>query len=1167
MEKFVELCDGEDINILELYQLGFETLNQFRDRETSKSSLMEGERDIFATTKEAQTIPEYNDYILGKWTSYFDDTPCPNVSPLEQINLVENQAEAETAATGIVDIGRNTQWHVGDGFQFAYVNLLFGLADEYGIHISDMTKLDSSLDERIGFLKDEILKRTDYPWDEKSISDLCDDIVYFQNLLYKTPALLQLRYLILKQFKGADFRRTPERRESVSKSTEILDEFIKSKTEMNIEAQSQFVIHNWKIIFYSIADSFQAIHMTQNDVWESTQKFDEEYRFLVDQLNEQYDLKMGIGVGDDDLIYGLEKKYKKIQEDKTSLIKGSDARNLIWDILYYMHDIDSYSDEQLKFLVVKYLCKHVNEPIDSNEISKNINEKNPKWYRLNMQMAQKDLKAAIDSVLFEIKICDIFRPVWQGLDLTMFLWIGSFYNVFREGNINKNVLSSYIYKEEEKWEIEHPDKVNEVKKHYEGKFKNGNLPSFYTDEQKEAINKKRKEVFVQDRYKKDIYPLFLFDFVGNEIAGELECDLGKISIDTFVNKLWKYIEANRFIVINNLLQYCPDIQRWRPLKNISLYYTFLANTLDTSFSANEFNGCFQCIDNKEIEEAQESNQDIDPLEVYTQPVGLIHEGSDSTKLYAVRVQTMETHEETVRFLLKNIYGTQLLPTAVAMDVKTNMTQLKRLGINVTAQNLPDIVKSLNDNYEKIPLFYAIERLGWYDKESFVAANLIGGKGKTYPLFDQTSLLSNGTLAEWREIAREATKERILPQIVLCAGFASVIVGALHNKCLLINLCGKPGIGKTTFEGLVNSIWSKPFDRKIYTTFDGTDYALVSKLNENYGISFVLDDTSKGDQKNYSRLIYQLYDGTSRDRLGKDHQLEESKYWSTSIFLSSENSIFQKCFVEESGVLRRLIEFEVNKGDLTIDGEQAKKIDKGISRNYGYAGLELVNYIFRNGLQYDIEELYQNQLASVRQYIQNRQSELQIDLSVWGGAIDTLASQIAVLLVTADLVKQSIALDFDQIVSPNLIPAEGSCEIVEKILNVFNNARQILEESDSDVVPTDAINELYEHIRNVGKKTHWKIHSNNPNEKDKSAVYQGVHEGTDYYHIPHGEIDAFISEYNKKPANSPLDKRELLQRLNDLGLLKTLKNRLENAITVDRKTYKVISIKKDDNTKK
>ncbi|GLB29111.1 hypothetical protein LAD12857_10340 [Lacrimispora amygdalina] len=347
------------------------------------------------------------------------------------------------------------------------------------------------------------------------------------------------------------------------------------------------------------------------------------------------------------------------------------------------------------------------------------------------------------------------------------------------------------------------------------------------------------------------------------------------------------------------------------------------------------------------------------------------------------------------------------------------TRLKqRVPINVMIDNeetkstttcIKDLKKFLRSDLNKLPIrMYYDKGYGWTKDEVTSKVRFDGASiaGMNEMILDdhEHHLLREGEQFKTIEICNEVMRGRVSTQFLLATSLAAPIFGALDLKSLIVNICGLSSQGKSTILKLCISLWSRPDDEHLSTTWYNTENAICARLNNLEGVPFLLDDTSQGNTKNFTNVVYNIEDGKSKGRLNKLFLVDNVATWHTCIFSGSENSMYDKTDEDKKGILRRLIELDVAQGDLLKDEIQAQKVDKISNENYGHVGIGFVNKLFEMGLT-------DNNFERLITHLEKEQAELQNNVHS-NGVSKGLAKKLAVVLLAAKLGIEHLGLEFD-----------------------------------------------------------------------------------------------------------------------------------------------------------
>ncbi|WP_024834002.1 DUF927 domain-containing protein [Ruminiclostridium josui] len=379
------------------------------------------------------------------------------------------------------------------------------------------------------------------------------------------------------------------------------------------------------------------------------------------------------------------------------------------------------------------------------------------------------------------------------------------------------------------------------------------------------------------------------------------------------------------------------------------------------------------------------------------------------------VSNITTEKEYYRFVFAKDDGRISDPVRVSRNELNKVTMLRNLGNDWDGSVTDALRVSVEEKYKEIPVKYEYsEGYGWqcYEIEGtgeigqvYFNGSSIVGLYKEYPLADnEYHLKKAGNLQNCIDICNNVMNDKTYTQIILASSLASVIAGALNLKTVIINIEGKTSQGKTTIMMLCASFWSNKEDKNISTSWYNTDNALVSMLNGNEGVLFIIDDTSKGERKDYTSIVYDIENGTSKGRLNRMFEVDNQVSWHTIVLSSSETSLYAKCDETKKGLLRRLVEISVYPGDLIDNVETADEINRVIDKNYGHIGMEFVNYLFKEGL-------HNNEFEGLRELYNEEKRKLQDRVGA-DGIYKGIAEKLATIMLAAKVAKNSMDLQFD-----------------------------------------------------------------------------------------------------------------------------------------------------------
>ncbi|MCT8974977.1 DUF927 domain-containing protein [Clostridium sp. CX1] len=332
-------------------------------------------------------------------------------------------------------------------------------------------------------------------------------------------------------------------------------------------------------------------------------------------------------------------------------------------------------------------------------------------------------------------------------------------------------------------------------------------------------------------------------------------------------------------------------------------------------------------------------------------------------------------------------------------------------VNISGQRtstncIKELKKFLREYSDKIPVRYYYDKgHGWSidsatKKLRFDGSSVIPFKGTLDD--NQHHLVKRGAMKKTIDICNEVMDGRLISQFLIAMSLAAPIYGALGLKSLIANICGLSSQGKTILLKLCMSLWDNPEGERLSNTWNNTENAISALLNNLEGVPFLLDDTSQGKIKNFTDILYNIEDGKSKGRLNKEYSVDSRCSWHTCIFSASENSVYEKTDSDKMGILRRLVEIEVEQGDLLKDAAQAAKVKKTCKENYGHVGMYFVNELFKH-------KMTENDFKKLKESLHEEEKEISMD---GNGISKGITEKLVVVLLAAKLGEQYLGLKFD-----------------------------------------------------------------------------------------------------------------------------------------------------------
>lgn len=282
--------------------------------------------------------------------------------------------------------------------------------------------------------------------------------------------------------------------------------------------------------------------------------------------------------------------------------------------------------------------------------------------------------------------------------------------------------------------------------------------------------------------------------------------------------------------------------------------------------------------------------------------------------------------------------------------KSKLMNLLNSGLDVRHSNADTLVNYFRECEETIKNnVYVHSKLGFAKYK---------GK-KIYKLYKAIGI--NSTYAGPYEIKPKGSKQKYIIMLkkevignralefILVVSLSSVILAYIEEELsldsIIVHLVGNSTTGKSTALKLAISLFGYPDvkDNGLFSTYNSTGNALIRKLTGLKGVPFALDEISMSYTKSFTKFIYQLSNGTDKDRLDKESELKKTETWLTTILSNGEKSLTGSSN-KNAGIQIRVI--EANNITWTKDAKNSEEINRVIMQNYGHIGFEFAEYVMK-----------------------------------------------------------------------------------------------------------------------------------------------------------------------------------------------------------------------------
>jgi hypothetical protein len=328
-----------------------------------------------------------------------------------------------------------------------------------------------------------------------------------------------------------------------------------------------------------------------------------------------------------------------------------------------------------------------------------------------------------------------------------------------------------------------------------------------------------------------------------------------------------------------------------------------------------------------------------------------------------RLVNIDTGEEKLKLAFrKGTVWRSIIVDKKILASANKVTDLAGVGIAVTSQNAKLFIEYISDlenlNYDRIPERKSIGRLGYIEGEGFspyVDGLTFDGDAQFAAMFH--TVCAKGDREKWLAIAREARSMSITAKIVLAASFASALLEPLNSLPFFVHLWGvDSGTGKTVALMVAASVWGNPAIGAYVKTFDATVVGMEKTAAFLNNLPLCLDELqlSKDSRGQSNFDVYKLAQGVGRTRGNRGGGVDITPTWHNCILTTGESPLTGQS--AGAGAINRVIDIECRSTQAVItDGMRVSGI---VKRNYGFAGQEFVDALYKSGVIDKVTDRYQ-----------------------------------------------------------------------------------------------------------------------------------------------------------------------------------------------------------------
>ena len=312
-----------------------------------------------------------------------------------------------------------------------------------------------------------------------------------------------------------------------------------------------------------------------------------------------------------------------------------------------------------------------------------------------------------------------------------------------------------------------------------------------------------------------------------------------------------------------------------------------------------------------------------------------------------RYVNVDTNIEKLKIAYKKGASWRYITVDKECLASTNkILSLANYGVAVNSESAKFLVKYLTDietlNYNEIPEFNSVERLGWIKTHGFspYVENLVFDGDQSYKALFET-IRAEGDFDEWKDLCKKIRKEGDdSARIMLAASFASPLIEPCNALPFFVHLWGGSENGKSVSLVLAASVWGNPLIGEYIRTFNATDVSQELTAAFYNSMPYCMDELQiKKDVRDFDGMIYKLAEGAGKSRGRKSGGVQKVPKWRNCILSTGEFPLLNER--TGGGAVNRVIQIDCANRKVF---ENPRDIFVILSRNYGFAGKMFVEWL-------------------------------------------------------------------------------------------------------------------------------------------------------------------------------------------------------------------------------
>lgn len=362
---------------------------------------------------------------------------------------------------------------------------------------------------------------------------------------------------------------------------------------------------------------------------------------------------------------------------------------------------------------------------------------------------------------------------------------------------------------------------------------------------------------------------------------------------------------------------------------------------------------------------------------------------------------LETMERTLKLMFYDCVGNGMEINMPRSEMtEQNILSLTKYGVQVNKHTASALIKCIENEECKANMTYQHKGLGFYlygEDYIFKGYKAIGMESQ---YVGELSVEPHGSIKKWKNMVKKEVLGTPM-EIILASALSATVIDFLHADYqvdnILLSLVGDSSSGKSTALNLAVSVGGlpAPSGKSLMLSFIDTELSLVHKMTSGFPVG--IDEFTAVGNKDMTKLIYTLANGSERSRMNKKMDMMGTNEFHTSIFMSSECSILSSARQYE-GLRVRAFEFENIKW--TTSGDSADKIKKVCLSDYGWAVPKMAKYLLH------IEK------DSLIQLCEEWSNDFLDSIDNKNALITRMAKKIGIILATAQIAEDALDITFD-----------------------------------------------------------------------------------------------------------------------------------------------------------